>query len=144
MLLRQFPGQAVQQQWDVSFPISQRRYGEWKHVQTIIQIGAEATGLDPHDQIRMGCRDQSDIGLLHCTFPDGLKLARLKKTQQPGLYRQRHFSHFIEKQSAAIGLLYMSLMILYGAGKSALAVTEQSRLDQPFGQCGAVDGYKGL
>ena len=73
---------------------------------------------------------------------DGLDLAVLEKPQQQRLHAQAHLADFVEKQRAAMRELELAALVAVGAGEAALDVAEELRLEQRFGDAGAVDRHE--
>ena len=53
-----------------------------------------------------------------------------------------HFTDFVQKQGAALGLFKQTLLIAVRAGKGAFFVAKQHVLDQVFRHGGAIEGHK--
>ena len=70
---------------------------------------------------------------------DALNFASLEEPQQQALHPQSHLADFIEEHRAHVRRLELAGLVAIGAGKAALHVAEQLRLEQRLGQAGAID-----
>ena len=70
---------------------------------------------------------------------DALNFAGLEEAQQQALHAQGHLADFVEEHRAHVRRLELAGLVAIGAGEAALHVAEQLRLEQRFGQAGAVD-----
>ena len=68
----------------------------------------------------------------------------MQDAQKLRLKLDGHLGYLVEQQRAALGVLYESVLVGVRARESALRVAEQLRLDQFFGERGAVDLDEGL
>jgi hypothetical protein len=96
---------------------TQRRDGDRKDVQAIVEVLAELAILDCRDQILVGGRDQPDIDLERTPSTDRLDFTMLDGTQQFDLNVERQLPDLIEEQSAAVGFDEFAGMLFGGAGK---------------------------
>lgn len=71
--------------------------------QAIVQIGAEASGLDCLRKVDVGRRNDAHVRLAPTLFPQPFDLAFLQSAQRFGLRAQRQFAKLIEKPCATIG-----------------------------------------
>ena len=58
-------------------------------------------------------------------------------------HAQRHLADFVEEQRPGVRHFELARLIAVGAGEAAADVAEQLRLEQRFGEAGAVDGDEG-
>ena len=100
--------------------------------------------LDPRLQVLVGGGDDAHVDLHRRLPADAIELALRQHAQQPRLQRRRHVADFIEKQSAAVGLLEAAAAQRVGAGESALLVAEQFGLQQVRREGGGVERDEGL
>ena len=82
-----------------------RRDRHLDDVEAVIEILAEAAGLDLLDQPLVGRGDDADVDLARVARADRLDLARLQHAQQLDLRLERHLADLVEEQGAAIGIL---------------------------------------
>src|SRR5208283_232131 len=95
-------GEVPDEQWNVALALSQRRDGQRKHVQPIIQVAAKFTVVDHFLQIPVRGGHQPDIDSDSAISTQPLKLLLLDGPQQLGLQLQRDFTDLIEEQSALV------------------------------------------
>ncbi|MNN43615.1 hypothetical protein D3C81_1578610 [compost metagenome] len=93
----------------------------------------------------MGGADQRHVDVLLVARAQRRHPALLQYPQQPGLQGQRHVTNLVEEQRAAMGLHQPPDHTAPArTGERPLAVAEQFRLDQPFGDGRAVDRHERL
>ena len=73
---------------------------------------------------------------------DLLDFAGLEEPQQQALHPQRHLADLVEEDRAVVGHLELAGLVAIGAGEAALDVAEELRLEQRFGNAGAVDRHE--
>ena len=131
------------QRLNVLGPLAQRRHVEVDDAQPVQQVFAELAGGDEVGQVPVGRGDHADVharvGVIRA---DGLNLAVLEKPQQQRLHAQAHLADFVEKERAAMRELELAALVAIGAGEAALDVPEELRLEQRFGEAGAVDRHE--
>jgi hypothetical protein len=95
------------------------------HLQSEIEVLSEESLLNAFLDVSISRGDHAHVHLKRTGAADVLECLVLQKTQQGGLSLQRQVSDLVEKQSAAIGNLDLSLLLRRGAGERALFVAEQ-------------------
>ena len=70
---------------------------------------------------------------------DALELALLNDAEDLDLGRQRQLADLVEKDRAAGRALEPAGLLAVGAGEGAALVAEELALDEPLGECPAVD-----
>jgi hypothetical protein len=90
-------------------------------------------------QVAIGGGDDADVHALQPCAAEPHELALLEHAQQLGLDGWRHLADFVEEEHAAVRLLDASRLRRHRPGERAALVTEQFRLEQLVGECGAVD-----
>ena len=96
----------------------------------MVEVGAEAAGLDFGAQVAVGGGHHAGVGKTRLGFADALVFAVFQHTQQLGLQFQRQFADLVEEQGAVLGFLEIAGTRAGGAGERALGVAEQGGLDQ--------------
>src|SRR6516165_7469690 len=119
-------------------PRPERRNVNGKDIQPVIEILAEEAALDEFDQVLIGRRNQPDIDLDRALAANGIDLAFLQGAQKLDLDLQRQFADLVEKKRAAMRLDEFAGVLFVRAGKGALLMPEQDRLDEIFRQGPAV------
>ena len=110
-------------------------------VEPVEQVLAELPLVDQVAQVAVGRGDDPHVDAARRALgADLLQLAGLEEAQQQALHAQRHLADFVEEDRARCGHLELAGLVAIGAGEAALDVAEQLRLEQRFGQAGAVDG----
>ncbi len=136
--------EVLDQRRDVLAALAQRRHGQVDDVQAVEQVLAERALGDHVAQVAVRRGDDADVDASHrAVGADLLQLAGFQEPQQQALHAQRHLADFVEEDGAAVGHLELARLVAIGAGEAALDVAEQLRLEQRFGQAGAVDGDDG-
>ena len=124
-------------------PLAQRRHAKADLADAVVQVFAEAAGLDDAGRswlVAETTRTSTGIGR-------GRRRARhalLQEAQQLGLQRERHVADLVEEQRAAVGGLELARGLLGGAGEGARLVAEQLAFEQLLGNGRAVDGDERL
>ena len=91
----------------------------------------------------MRCADDPDVDVAGTAVgADALNFAGLQEPQQQALHAQRHLANFIEEDRAHVRRLELAGLVAIGAGEAALHVAKELRLQQRFGQAGAIDRRK--
>ena len=132
------------QNGDILDPLAQGRHMQWVHAETVIEIRTKAPLLDLHRQQPIGCGDDADIDPVTLIGTHPLNFAKLDRSQQLCLNRQRQFAHFIKKQGAALGQFKLADTIPAGAGKRAPHVPEQLTFRERLRKCRAIDMHQRL
>ena len=89
--------------------------------------------------ILVGGGDDPDVDLQRLGAAKPLELSLLQDSKQLDLGREVDVADLVEQQRPAVGELEAALLALVGAGKRALFVAEELRLDQRFWQRAATD-----
>ena len=118
------------EQSEIFRPLAQRRHDDRDDIQAIQQIFAERVLFDHVGEIAIGRGDDAHVRAPRDRVADAFVFAILDEAQQFRLQRKRHIADFIEKQSAAFGLIDATQFIFGSAGKRAFFVTEQFALEQ--------------
>ena len=142
MLLRELRHKSTYEQRDIIFPRTQWRQIYAQHVESIIQIGAEAALFDVFAQrtIRGGNDAHVDGNRLHAANARHLTL--LEHTQQLHLRAAGHFADLVKKQRAGVGQLESSESTFGGACECAFFVPEEFALEQRLRQRADIDRDK--
>ena len=93
------------QQRNVFRTLAQRRDADRKHVEAVVQIGAELLFADQSFEIAIGGRDQASVGTQGSRRTQALEFALLQNAQQLRLEIERYFADLVQEHGAAIGQL---------------------------------------
>ena len=133
----------LHQRLHVLGPLPERRHVEVDDAQPVQQVLAELAGGDELVQVAIGGGDHAHVDpRLRVVGADRLDLAVLEKPQQQRLHAQAHLADFVEKQRAAMRELELAALVAVGAGEAALDVAEELRLEERFGDAGAVHRHE--
>ncbi len=135
--------EVIKEHDDVLDTFAQGRNGDLQDIESVEQVLAEGTALDHFLKVAVGGSDHSKIGTHRFDSAYGFKAVLLQYAQKFYLKRWRHFTDFIEKDSAAIGQSKPTWPIPKCAAKSAPLVTEQFAFKERFGDSATVDRDKG-
>ena len=120
--------------------LAQRRNLDVEHVEPVVQVGPEFALFDPLGQIAVGGGDHADVGgRLHAIGADAPDLAVLEKAEHESLHAQTGLADFVEEDGAAVGEFQQAGLVAVCTGEAAPHMTEQLRLEQRIGNCGAVE-----
>ena len=112
---------------DVVSPLSQRRHLDGEHVEAIKEVLAKASIGHSGGQVTVGRRDHSNVDFDRLCSPDSLELSLLQDSQERDLCVGRKFTHFIEKDRAAMSLFEAAEPPLRRSGEGAFLVAKQLR-----------------
>ena len=93
------------QRRDVLAPLAKRRQSNLDRVQAEEQVLPEPAGGHFFAEVRVGGRDDADIGLTGARRADPLEVAGLEDAEQFGLQIDRDVRDFVEEQGAAVSQL---------------------------------------
>ena len=136
--------EVLRQDGDVVAPLAQRRRADGDDVQAVVEVLAEAAGLDLLLEILVRRGDDADVDLDDGRRSDRLDFAFLQHAQHLRLRAQRHVADLVEEDRAAVGGDELAGLLAHGAGERSLLVAEQLRLDQLLGDRRAVDLHERL
>src|SRR5208283_534550 len=111
-------------------------------VQSEEKISSKPSGINLFSQILVGRSNYANIHLNLFVSANSLKLMLLQHSQQLHLEIQRHFAHFIQKQSSAVGELEFPLLEGDSSCEGPLFVTEEFGFQESFRNGSAVYGNK--
>lgn len=113
------------QRGDVLLPLAQRRNGDGKDVQAIIEVLPKSPRFHFRLQIPIGRRDDPNVDFARSFLAHSFVLPFLQHAQKFALHLQWNFTDFIQKQRAAVGRFKTSGSILDRPGERALDVAEK-------------------
>ena len=127
---------------NVVHSMAQRRHVELDHVQSVVQVFAEAALENFPLQIAVRGGHHLHVDVHGHRRADRRHFVLLQHAQQFRLELERHFADFIQKHDAAFGGAKHAQAAPGRAGKRALLVTEQLAFGKRGGERGAIDGHK--
>ena len=143
VLLTEIGGELPKQQMHITSPLPQGRELNGHLAQTVVQVFPEPSARDGVVEIHVGRGHDPDVGFLDFGRTDLEELACFQNAQQTDLCCQRQFSHFIQKNGAAVGLFEIALACVRGAREGAFFVAKQFRIDGALRDGAAVDRHVG-
>ncbi|MNZ11188.1 hypothetical protein D3C78_280510 [compost metagenome] len=132
----------VDQQRDVFHPLAQRRHLDGEDVEAVVEILAEAAGLDHLFEVLVGGGDDAHVDVLGLVAADPLEGALLQHAQQLDLHLQRHVADLVEEQGAAVGQFEAPCPAGDGTGEGALLMAEELAFQQFRRDGAAVDRHE--
>ncbi len=108
----------------------QRRHVNRKHIEAVVEVGAETAILNALLKILVGGGNHPHVGGLRTGTAHPFKAALLQYPQQLHLHGQRHVADLIQKQCAARCQFKTATTGADGAGECALFMPEQLGLQQ--------------
>src|SRR5262245_59182029 len=123
---------------DVLAPVAQRRDADGDDAQAEVEVLPEGPLLDLRVEILVRGCDDADVDLDGARGSQALHFPFLQHAEHLGLRLGGHIPDFIQENSPPVGLLELADLLLGGARERALLVPEELRLDQRFGNRGAV------
>jgi hypothetical protein len=112
------------QQLDIVCALAQRRQGERDPGQPLIEVLAEAPGLDGVREILVRRADDPDVDGFAPGRAQPANAVVLEDSQQLGLEGQRQQAHLVEEQRAPVGHVEQPGLRLPGVGERPAFVTE--------------------
>ncbi|MDQ5880029.1 MAG: hypothetical protein QG638_2766, partial [Pseudomonadota bacterium] len=105
-------------------------HAQLDHIEPVIEILAETSGIHALAQVAVSCRDDAHIDRLFGRTANFAYPLFLDGTQQLDLHRQRQIGHLVKKERAAAGRLKETITITVRTGKGTLAITEEFAFHQ--------------
>jgi hypothetical protein len=96
----------------------------------MVKVGAEAALLDAKTQVAVGRRDDPRARDPALGFAQALEFAVLDHPQELRLHLEGQLADLVQEEAAILGVLEVARLGGACAGKGALGVAEQRRLDQ--------------
>ena len=131
------------EQRDVGFTLPQRRNVDRDHLQAVVEVLPEASGLHFLIEIEIGGRDHPHVYLHRGMAAHRQHLFFLQKTQQLHLQPRGNLGNLVQENRAAVGHFNQAFFIGIGPGKGAFFIAVEFAFDQLFRDGGAVDGNEG-
>ncbi len=123
-------------------PLAQRRHAQLDHVDTVVEILAEATCGNQLAEVAVGRRKDAHVDRLLALVADRARGLFLDQAQELHLHREWQVGDFVEEQRAALGRLHEARLVGNCAGEAAAAVTEKLALHQFRRYRAAADGHE--
>jgi len=123
----------------MSLPRARSGGSNAQHAQAVIEIRAEAPGLDRAVEIHVRRRDDPHVDRDRFLSAEPLDLPSLQEAQQARLALDRHVADLVEKQRTAVRRFDPAHAPLVRAGERAALIAEQLRLQQVMRNRPAVD-----
>ena len=124
---------------NVLTPIAQRRYGDGKHVEPVVQVATETTLTDFLGQVAIGRRNDADVDVDGARAAEPFDLALLQHAEQLGLELERQLPDLVEEDRSAVGELETANLRRMRARKRAALAPEELALHQVRRQRRTVD-----
>src|SRR5437879_2311342 len=99
-------------------------------VEAIVEVVAEAAGVDLVFEELIGGGDDAGIDADGPAFADALELVFLQDAEELDLQLGAHAGDFVEEDGSAMGGLEAAGLVVDGAGEGALDVAEQLAFQQ--------------
>ena len=124
---------------DVGCAVAQRGQADGDHREPVVEVLAEAAGLDLGVEVPVGGGNQPHVHPCGLDAADPLELTLLEGAEQLHLHLDGDFSNLIEEERAPVCELEASGLGGHGTGEGAALVAEELGLHQVLGNGGAVD-----
>ena len=125
-----FREEAVGQQEDVVAAVAQRRQVDRDDLEPVVEVVAEAAGLDLVEEDPVGGRDEPDVHRDRAYGADPPKAPAVEQRQDLGLHHRIQFADLVEEDRAAVGSLDQPFLADDRAGERASLVAEELGLEQ--------------
>ena len=110
---------------NVFFSIPQRRQGDGKYIEAIVEVFPELAFRSFLLQISIGGGDDTDIHFCGAGIPYFDKFMGFKNAEHLGLEVDMHFAYLIEKEGTGIGFFDEAFFVFSSARESAGPVAEE-------------------
>src|SRR5438874_7378874 len=118
---------------DVRGAIAERRNVKRNDIETIEKILTKTAVQDFLFEILVSSGDDANVHTNGLIGADRFEALFFEYAQNLGLSAEAHVADFIEKQSAAIGLLKFADLVVASTGETAFDVAEKFGFDELFG-----------
>ena len=96
-----------------------------KHIQQVVEIFAEAFGIDLLLQVLVGSSNDSYVGAVRSFVADSFEFSFLQDAQQFALQCERDFTDFVQEQCAPVGQFETAGAVGHSAGERTFDVAEE-------------------
>src|SRR5688500_8503810 len=131
--------QPLDQEWQVPDTLAQRRQPDRQHREAIVEVGAEAPGVDLRAQVAAGGGDHAHVGVLALAAADPAERSLLERAQELGLEIRFELADLVEEEGAAGGGLEGAAARLIRTGERTALVPEELALHELGWDGAAVD-----
>ena len=135
--------EVLHEEADVARPLPERRHLHHHDREAVVEVFAEAPGLDLELEVAVRRADHSHVQLDVHDAADALEAAVLQRAEQLGLHGEAHLPDLIEEDDAALRRLEEPLVLPTGVCERAALVAEERALKERLGDRGAVDLHEG-
>jgi hypothetical protein len=98
---------------------------------------------DSFSQVPVGRGDDPHVGVRgRAVRADRLDFSRFEEAEEERLHPEAHLADLVEEERAPVGELELARLVAIRAGEASFDVSEQLRLEERFGQPGAVHGHE--
>ena len=132
------------QQRNILGALAQRGYADRKHVEAVIEVGAEFVLPDHLFEITVRRRDQSGIAVQRASRPETLKLVLLQHAEQLRLQFERQLADFVQEYRPLVGEFETAHAARNRTGESTPLVSEQFAFEQGARNRRAIDLHEGV
>jgi hypothetical protein len=133
------PEKRLAEREHVGSSFAKRRNADVKHLQPVVQVLTEVAAFNCFLQVTVRRGHDADIRFLQPSPAKPLELALLQDAQKLGLRRQTHLADLVQEQHATRRELDLPGLRLLRARERAPFMPKELRLEQLFGQGGAVE-----
>ena len=142
LLFREPTDEMFRQQPDISSPFAERRNGDRKHVQAVIEVGAESLLFHHTAQVLIRRGDDPHVGVQGMAAAQALELLFLEDPEKLRLQFQWKIADLVQEKRAPVGGLEPSDGLRHSAGECAPFATEELALQQGFGIAAQLSATK--
>ncbi len=136
--------EVVAEDRDVSGAVTEGRKMDGDDVDAVVEVFAEAAGARHLFKVFVGGADEAEVDLAEGAAAEALDLVVFEDAEELGLKGEGEGGDLVEEEGAVVGELDLAGAGLGGAGEGAFFATEEFRLDEVFGEGGAVEADVGL
>ncbi len=130
------------QRLDIVGAVAERRDDDPGDVEPVIKVLAESAGRDLLGEVAVCRRDDARVGAEGLSSADALELTLLDDAEDLDLGRQGQLADLVEKDRSSGRAFEPPGLLAVGPGERAALVAEQFALDEPLGECAAIDANK--
>ena len=140
VLVGRIHSKQFEQKHSIITSISQWRHQYIDRAETVIKVLAKSSFLNSLRNIYIGCSYDSDVSASRSITTNSNIFTRFQHTQKSCLSGHWQFSHFVQKQSTAIGCAKISIALTYCSCIRTFLMSKQLRINSSLGDATTVNG----
>ena len=141
--LREHAAEVPCKEPEIAHALAERRELDVNHVQSVVEVLAEAARLHLGLEVAVRRGDDADVALRRAGLSEGRVLALLEQAEELHLHRERQLADLVEEERPAFGSSDETTTGSLRAREGALRMAEELALDELVRDRAAVDRDEG-